>query len=347
MTTVTAKPNYKKMVFTHWWNLSYLTAVGFAGLIGGPFLFFLGLVVDGFAVWMVPDIPGVQRALDNITRQKKIEDQRTYYANALWNMQPPASDNPFFKTGKTDWVDLARNRANDEIIKFGSLCRNVADLWEFRKGRPEAVSEDVLIRIEEMINGYMSLLFVIKTATQNINAIDQKKLAGEFEKLRASTQAADPNDKAFRIVLAERLRSIKAKVDSLPKLERRRNLASAQAENIIQNVEALAIQIKTQGAVELGAAVMDTGFLLDMDNSVDMMEVATEVRGLTAPSSMELDVENPALWDDLAAKLGTSGPTTPAPALPKPKKGKSIDYHTFGVDVREFEGRYEDGGKDE
>ncbi len=75
---------------------------------------------------------------------------------------------------------------------------------------------------------------------------------------------------------------------------------------MIQSIEALAIQIKTQGSIDIGASVIDSGFLLDVDqNQVDLLEVATEVRGMSSPLSLEMDINNQDVWASLASSLGT------------------------------------------
>lgn len=317
--------NYTVQVFKHWMNLSLLGCIGFLALVGGWAMASFGLLIEVGVLWMVPDFPGVKRSLDNDVRTKKLESQRTYYVHTLWKYSP-VQTNPFFAPAHTDWYSaLYGSRFDDEVSKFVSLCKTVNELREVKDGQPSSVSEDVLIRIDEMINGYLSLLLVAKTASKNIGTIDKATLAREFEKLRASTQAADPNDKAFRVVLAERLRSIKTKVDSLPRLERRRDLALAQAENIVQAIEASAIQLRTQGALDAGVFA-DTNLLVDMDNPVDELEIATEVRSLTS-STMELDVLDQGVWDDISSKLGG----TPAPALESSSTSKKSKRFTVDM----------------
>lgn len=321
---MTKTSNYTAQVFKHWMNLAFLAGVGFLGIIGGWELAVLGLLVEAGILWTVPDFPGVKRTLDNEARVKKLEAQRKYYLKMLWAMAPTGT-NLFFTPIQVDWYKEASGyscTSGGDFEKFKGLCKIINDLRGMENDQPGSVSADVIIRIEEMLNGYLSLLLVARTATENIQSINKDKLSREFDALRKATEDADPTDKAFRVVLAERLRSLKTKVDSLPRLERRKSLAMAQAENIVQSIEASAIQLRTQGAVELGAFT-DTTLIVDMEAPVDELEIAAEVRGITS-SSYELDVLDTTVWDDMAKKLGA--PTKPPKTMKAPAKGESDDF---------------------
>ena len=310
---MTKPTNYVSLVFKHWINLTLLAGVVLLGLATRWELAVLGLLVEAIILWIIPDLQEVKRSLDNEARMKKLETQRVYYVKTLWGVVP-LGPNPFFAPSRISWGDvLFRVIHSDEVSNFIGLCKKVNELRDVPGGQPGSVSEDVLIRIEEMINGYLSLVLAANTASRTLNSINKLVLASEFEKLRRATEAADPNDRAFRVVLAERLRSIKTKADSLPRLERRVALARAQAENIVQSIEATVIQLRSQGAVE--GSFTDTTLLVDMEAPVDELEVAAEVRGITS-SSYELDVLDPTVWDDVAKKLGSA--TEPSKPVVKP-----------------------------
>lgn len=277
------------LVFQHWVNLTYLTLVAGALVVGHPLLAALGLLVEGLALWIVPDIPGVQRHLTNQKRLQQICNQRNAYLKTLWGAEPIG--NVFFMPQDPQFT-LPRN--TDTAQNFFRLHRLVHNL-------PAEVTSDVRIRLREMLNGYLSMLVVSDAALRSIGMINRDGLAKEFERLRKEMEKSDTQDKAFRVVLAERLRSIKAKTDALPRLDRRSALALAQAENIVQAIEATVIQLQTQGAVEVGAFASTP--LLDTP-MFDDMEIATEVRGLTS-QTLELDVLDPKVWEDISNTLGT------------------------------------------
>ena len=309
----TPTKSYTKQVFSNWINMVGLAAVFGSGFIFGPWAFVVGLALEAFALWTIPDIPAVQRALDADAKQADLVRQRWYYLNVLWGIQPTTSGN-WFIAEDTNWQSVISNRSPNGAIRFSELCAIVDGLLDFRKARPDAFTDDVLSQINERINGYLSLLYVVKTADDNIKQIDQRSLAAEFAKLQGAAKNADPSDRAGRIIMGERLRSIKARVDALPKLERRKDYADAQAENIYQQIKAMSVQIRTSGALEVGS--LEANMLLNpmeaLDSSgVDEMDVVAEVRGLT--SNADADIDNPSLWNDLASKLNM--PSAPVPAL--------------------------------
>lgn len=305
------KQSYRWSVFKHWVNLAYLTGVVTLGLIGGVEVLGLGLLIEGFALWVLPDIPQVKLALDAVDRTARIERQRWYYLKVLWRVKPPEAGNPFISSA-INWAGHVGNWNNTEIAKvFTRLCRLVEGLRDFQKARPESISNEALLRIDEMINGWLSLLYVLQTTDESLGQINQSALLKEFEKLKLAVDKADPDDKAIRIVLCERLRAIKSKVDSLPKLERRKALAQAQADGIVQHIEALSIQFRTAGVAEAGA-LLDTSTMLDTTTSFDELETAAEIRGLT--SGADLDMDNKEVWADISSALGHEQ-SVPAPAF--------------------------------
>lgn len=275
------------LVFQHWVNLVYLALVGGALVVGHPFLAALGLLVEGLTLWIVPDIPGVQRYLTNQKRLGQICAQRNTFVKTLWDGEPVG--NLLFLPQDPQFIMPRNTDASQTFFRLHRLIYNL----------PTEVTDDVKIRLREMLNGYLSMLVVSDAALRSIGMINRDGLAKEFERLRKEMEKSDTQDKAFRVVLAERLRSIKAKTDALPRLERRSALALAQAENIVQAIEASVIQLQTQGAVDVGAFASTP--LLDTP-MFDDMEIATEVRGLTS-GTLELDVLDPKVWEDISNTL--------------------------------------------
>lgn len=312
-----AKQSYLWPVFKHPFNMAYLVGVVFAGMSQGIHVLILGLVVEAAAMWLLPDLPSVQRGIESALRVERIERQRWYYLRTLWSVEEPRSSNPFVST-TVEWSRLFSKWAEGEQGTFIRLCRIVEELQGYQEAHPESVTDDLILRMDEMINAWLGLLYLISNTNSSITLIDQASLAKEFAKLKEQADKADPNDKATRIVLGERLRTIKAKTDNLPKLERRKALAQAQADTIVAQIEALSTQVRTAGAVEAGT-LLDTSAMLDggvFQSGPDEVELAAEIRSLTSGS--DLDLDNKAVWDDIGSKLGTDKPalTHEEPVLP-------------------------------
>ena len=104
--------------------------------------------------------------------------------------------------------------------------------------------------------------------------------------------------RADRIVLAERLRTLKQKVEELPKLEQRFGLAVAESERIVDDIEAFLLQAKTSGGsnISLLDGMVDRYDLLDSD--LDRAMVSSEVRGMLDGADEE------STWDEVAEGLG-------------------------------------------
>ena len=299
------KQSYTWPLFKNWMNLTYLAGVGFAGLIFGLPALGLGLALECGALWILPDIAAVQRSLDSGDRASKIERQRWYYLKILWQISEPVTSNPMellFST-PVKWKDMVdRYRATDDQNTFKRLCQTVEELKELQKARPDAISADQLLRLDEMINSWLGLLSIIDTTDTTINQMNPTSLAIELAKLKKQAEQSDPNDKATQIVLGERLRSIKTKVENLPKLQRKKALVQAQADNIVSQIESASTKARTSGALDTSNMLDVSGLFDSPDVEVDAIEMAAEMRGVA--SGVDIDLSDTAMWDDIGAKLG-------------------------------------------
>lgn len=323
------KPSYTSQVFKHWLNLTFLAVVFGGGLTFGFPILALGLVLEGLALWVLPDFPVIKQSLDSASRIERIERQRWYYLRVLWGVDKPDVNNvlEMLFSSAPNWTESIDRRfryaSTDNLGIFVRLCKVITNLRELQVARPNAISNDQLLRLDEMINGWLGLAYLVANTEESLTQIDQKALVKDFEKLKTKVEKTDPNDRALRTVLGEQLRTIRSKVDSLPKLERRKALAQVQADTIVQQIEAVSTQARSSVAIEAGVA-LDTSMMMDSvlsDGNLDEVELQAEVRGVTSGSSFDLD--DPTVWDDINSKLGT-----------KPKQLESQELPPINLDSK-------------
>jgi hypothetical protein len=294
--------NYRWKTFKHWANLAFVGGAGIAAAAGGGLpLLGLAALVEAGVLWIAPDIKGVQRALDISTRGEDRERKRRYYAHALWGVGvPKSSPASMFVEEKTDWhkvlnPDWGRG-PNEEQRLFLRLLEIVVELEAIQQHRPEALPAIRIEQVDDAINMWLQRLYIAKGIQTRLNTLNQADLVWEFEQLQDKAKRAD--SRADKIVIGERLRSLKQKVEELPKLEQRLGLARAEAERIVDEVESFLLQVRTAGTSDVAMldGLVDRYDMLDSD--FDRVLVASEVRGMLS------GVDDESAWDDVAEGLG-------------------------------------------
>ena len=306
------KNNYTKLVFNHPINYTFMTEVMLAFVSGNTVAGVFGAIVEALSMWMVPDLKSVQLSIDNSERVRSIERQRWYYLKTLWNVAQPGG--MWFSSNTKSWTWYVNRSDGPNGAQFEKLCTVVKEMTELMKAGQTTITNDQILRVEEMINGYLSLLAVVKATSSGLSQINVSALSDDFEKLQRTAKTLDPRDKAGRIIVGERLKSIKSMVDSIPRLKRRKEFAEAQASNIAGYVEAMGMQVRTSGALGIESTVSDVLFETP-EVTVDELEIAAEIRGIT--SSADADVDNPEMWEDLASKLSFSPSDSQEPVAVK------------------------------
>jgi hypothetical protein len=303
--------NYKAAFFKHWLNLTFLATTAAAAFAVDWKLGVAGLLVEGAALWVAPEFKSVQRALDASQKAAKIESQRSYYVKMLWKIEVDNGNVLFRKS--VDWTEVVdEGRGNDEYRNaFNRMIRIVESLKELQKMHPDTISINEMIRMEELINRWLELQYQVRNISDTLRLIDRSSLATELQRLEQMARTAG-NDRAARIVLAERFRTLKRKAESIPKHERRKGLWMAQAESIVQHMEELNTNIRMAG-------ISDAGFLMDFSafdnlmtsNGEDIFENAaasSEVRDMTL--SGEFNLDDPEIWGSLRQQLGCEEPVS-------------------------------------
>lgn len=306
--------NYRRAVLTHWANL---TGVGVAGVLGaaafGPVGLFAVGVAEALALWIVPDIPSVQKRLDATEKDDTLETRRWYYLNALWRVQRPVSTNPFFAQRPVRWAEVEGRRYNTEddnqFTTFIRLVQIVEGLYSLRTIRPDAVTVAQIGRIDDTINGWLARLYTAKNITDTLAQMDRSVLADELARLEKMYATIDPKDTSSQVVLGERLRALQAKADLIPALEKKRGLVLAEADTIVQQIETLNAQARTSGLAE-GAGLLDTATVEGI-TGYDEVTAAAEVRGILSNT----DPADPKVWENLRKAVGTTPDTPPARRL--------------------------------
>jgi len=296
--------NYKAAFFKHWLNLTFLAATAAAAFAVDWKLGVAGLLVEGATLWVVPEFKSVQKALDASQKASKIDSQRCYYIKMLWNIEIERGNALFRNT--IDWTEVvSEGRGNDEYRNaFNRMVRIVESLKELQKMHPDTISSNEMVRMDEWINRWLELQYQVRNISDTLRLIDRSSLAQELQRLEQMARTSG-NDRAARIVLAERFRTLKRKAESIPKHERRKGLWMAQAESIVQHMEELNTNVRMAG-------ISDAGFLMDFsafdnlmgsgDDIFENAEASSEVRDMSL--SGEFNLDDPEMWGNLRQQLG-------------------------------------------
>jgi hypothetical protein len=297
-----AATNYKAAFFKHWINLTFLAATVGAALAVDWKLGVAGLLVEGAALWVLPEFKSIQSNLDAGNRMAKIENQRRYYVKMLWKVEVPTGN--FLFRQSPDWTEATPPYSTSEETRiFQRMITIVNSLRELQKMHTDQISENEILRMEELINRWMELQYLVRNIDDTLRQIDRRALAAELARLEQTARTAG-NDRTARIVLAERFRTLKRKAESIPRHERKKGLWLAQAESIVQRMEEINTNIRTAG-------VSDAGFLMDfsafdtMDDSLfENAEASSEVRDLSMSGTGDLNLDDPEMWGSLRQQLG-------------------------------------------
>lgn len=299
--------SYRWFLFKHWANLTFLgAALVFALVSGSWFLFIVAGVLEVCALWILPDVPLVKRRLDLGDKENRLEEQRWYFLRVLWGVQRPLSMPLDFLIRKdTNWSQVAASyHEEDDRQTFRRLSQIVTGLRSFRRVQPDSITEAQLARMDEVINGWLNLLYMAKNADESLSRLNKGALEEEFNRLKEMYEAAG-TDKNTRVVLGERLRTLKDKVTSIPRLEQRRDLARAQADTLVHHIETIDSQVRSAGSI--GANVlMDTTMESLVDIGTDEIASVAEVRGMLTGT----DVDDSRAWDEVEAQLKAMRPET-------------------------------------
>jgi len=296
------KGSYRWKTFKHWTNLAFLGGAGIAAAAGGGLpLLGLALLAEGALMWIAPDMKSVQRALDQDGKTESLEAKRRYYVQALWNVTPPkGSALGMIVEERPNWraviSDEWGRRISDEQRTFLRLLDIVGELETIHQHRPEAVAPAQVEQIDDAINAWLQRLYIARGLKARLGTMSQADLVDEFEQLQEKARTAE--GRADKIVIGERLRTLKQKVEELPKLEQRLGLSIAEAERIVDDIEAFLLQVKTAGTADASMleGMVDRYNLLDSD--FDRVLVAAEVR------SMVTGVDDQDAWAEVAKGLG-------------------------------------------
>jgi hypothetical protein len=305
-------PNYRMAFLTHWLNLSFLAGGIVIGLAsGGMTGLFVVLGIEVAFLWILPDLALVQRFLTVTAKTEDVDEQRWYYLRSLWGLEP---DQSLGFLGAVFGVDVAwhqldlnpdsgyrRVRNQDSTMEhkrtFLRMCEVVHELRKLHDVRKSSISTSQIRKLDEMINNWLALHNTAKDAKAALLRMDKDSLRTEFGRLREQAAEADPST---RIVISERLRTLKSKVESIPKLERREGLAVAQAEGIAHHIEKVNQQVRSAGMADVSSKLLDT----TVDNLVDVsviddLEVISDTRDALSGTSMDDD----GLWEEIGDAL--------------------------------------------
>ena len=299
--------NYRWGVAKHPANVLFVGAGLAAGaLFGWPVLAVAG-ALEALVLLTVPQYDSVRGAFDKDAKAEGLVQQRWYYLKNLWGIVPRTTGNPFLKH-EMRWSTVLQGirgsqalRGHESAGTFQRLCEIVEGLRGLRAIRPDAITDDQLFRLDEMINGWLTLLYTAKRIEDTLSRMDRYALADELASLEEMQADADPNDRATRVVMGERLRALQAKADMIPELEKRQGLVLAQADTFVQQVETLNAQIGASGVAN-ASSLLNTTTVDALVNGYDEVTAAAEVRGMLSNT----DPDDPQVWANLRKTVGAT-----------------------------------------
>jgi hypothetical protein len=277
-------PPYRREVFKHWLNVSLLVAGGAAGLVFHPLWWVMLLAVEGGALWIAPDVPVVRKGIEKKHRLRLRRKERAYYLSQLFGLEAIPERGFFARLfleddGTDESLDgrlLERRHADAQhYLEMRDIVRKLRELTHVRGAR---ISEPDLQRLEEVINGYLRLLFACIPLRQAVSKLDDRALRGEMRAVEAELSGADP---AVRPVLLERLRIARAHLERLPQLQARLQLFRTRADSIVHQVR----QIHGQVLADPGTDVTNV-----LDTMIERQDLFNDPIGDLAAEQMVRDL---------------------------------------------------------
>lgn len=283
--------NYRWKTFSHWLNLAFL-GVGSVVAIASGGLPLLGLVAlaELGVLWVAPDIKAVQQSFDRASKVEDRDRRNLYYIQALWDVRIPSRG--LFVESRVVWGNYLHSTPSTRT--FLRLREIVQELETIRVHRPEALSSNRIEQVEDAITMWLQNMYTAQNIYDRLCTVNRKSLIQEFNRLQEQSMGGE--SRADKIVLGQRLRALKTKVEELPALEQRMGLAEAEAARIQDALENLLLQVRTAGVPN--EALID-GLVDRYDLSEgDLDRIAqSEIRGLTSANDT-------ATWEDVADGLG-------------------------------------------
>lgn len=278
-------PPYRREVFKHGLNVALLVAGGLAGLLN-PLWWIMTAALEGGILWIVPDIPFVRKRLDEKFKERARLTERAYYLEQLFGLREKPERGflarLLFETEETaDELDeRLSERAHPDVRPYFEMREIVGKLREHMQVRGARITEADLLRLEDVINGYLRLLFACDPLHNAASNLDERKLNAEMRQVEEELDGASP---AVRPVLMERLRIARAHLERLPKLQATLQLFRTRAESLVHQVR----QIHSQVLADPGTDVANV-----LDTMIERQELFNDPLGDLSAEQLVREFEN-------------------------------------------------------
>ncbi|HMI94405.1 MAG TPA: hypothetical protein VK509_23695 [Polyangiales bacterium] len=252
------KPSYRLAAFAHWANLSLLATGVFAGVAIDPMYFFALVPLEAALLWAVPDLPPFRSAIDKRDRRKRMRREREFYLEQLFGLRPrPAKTTSQKLLGMLidDEPDDADDRvigASLELDRYLEMREIVSSLRKMVPLENVRVTEADIERVEQVVHGYLVVLFACRPLHSAIQAAERDNLTAELEDVRARLAQAAPS---MRSVLLERERLLAGQAARVPKLEASLELLRSRADAMCYQLRNLHSQVLTDPGTHVHAAL--------------------------------------------------------------------------------------------
>jgi hypothetical protein len=249
-----ASPPYRREIFSHWLNISVLVAGGVAGALDSPLWWAMTGALEAGALWMIPDVPFWRRRVEKRFRARSRRQERAYYLNEMFGLREAPQQGLlarlFVQNEETDdqLDERLVQRGHPDCQNYLEMRESIRKLEELMNVRNARLSAQDLLRLEDIVNGYLRLLFACVPLRQTITKMDERALKAELRQVEQELGGADP---AVKPVLLERQRIAASQLERLPKLQATLQLFRTRADAIVNQVRQIHSQVLADPGTEV------------------------------------------------------------------------------------------------
>ena len=248
------QPRYRWAAFTHWMNLAVIAAAGVAGVTIDPMFLAAIVPLQAAYLWIVPDLPPFRAAVKRTFDAKALREERAYCLEQLWGLHPRAPRTAgqklagLFVNDEPDDYDeriIEREAEAERYLEMREILRKLREMVPLQNAR---VTENDIVRLEQVVNGYLRILIACRPLGAAVRGADQKQLERELEEVDARLEEANAT---LRPVLVERKRLLATQLERIPRLAATLELLRARAEAILYQLRNVHSQVMTDPSTEV------------------------------------------------------------------------------------------------
>ncbi|WP_428263607.1 hypothetical protein [Haliangium sp.] len=264
---------YRKAAFGHWLNLAFL-AVGGVLSFFEPSVLLAVLPLEAGAMWVIPDLPMFQVAVDKELDIKAMMREREYYMAQLWGLRP-APERGLGARIKGLFTEAEEEPLESRVVDqrqasfrvYMEMRQIIAKLNELSEVRGLSISHRDFERFEQVINAYLRFKVAQRAIAAGLSGHDARELASQIAGIDQRLEEAAPQ---LRTVLLEQRRLAQQRLDRQPKMEATLELFRTRADAIVDQLR----NVHSQALADPGMNVHD--FLNDL---VERQEILNDPLG--------------------------------------------------------------------